>query len=98
MTLRVESVRSMEMKFLTLGYPDEWIGRGGQAAQWISNPQYFEVAPGRGDIQTRKEFRDFDLHLEFWLPKMENAQGQDRANSGVYLQGRYEIQILDSYQ
>jgi hypothetical protein len=37
------------------------------------------------------------LHLEFRLPLMQNASGQSRANSGVYLQGRYEIQVLDSF-
>src|SRR5262249_32756233 len=41
---------------------------------------------------------DFQLHVEFWLPKMpDDVKGQGRANSGVYLHGRYEIQVLDSY-
>jgi hypothetical protein len=40
---------------------------------------------------------DFFLHLEFRCPAMPRAQGQDKSNSGVYLQGRYELQILDSY-
>lgn len=56
-----------------------------------------EVAPGTGDIITKQKFSDFQLHIEFRLPFMPEARGQGRANSGVYLQGRYEVQVLDSY-
>ncbi|MDA1017132.1 MAG: DUF1080 domain-containing protein [Planctomycetota bacterium] len=45
----------------------------------------------------KRVFEDFNLHLEFNLPFMPYAQGQQRANSGVYLQSRYEVQILDSF-
>lgn len=52
----------------------------------------------RGDLRTRDAYGDFKLHLEFWLPRMPTeVTGQARANSGVYLQDRYEIQVLDSY-
>jgi glucose/arabinose dehydrogenase len=51
-----------------------------------------------GDIRTKQSFGDFRLHLEYWLPQMPpDVTGQARSNSGVYLQDRYEIQILDSY-
>jgi hypothetical protein len=56
-----------------------------------------EVVPGTGDIITKQKFSDFRLHVEFRLPFMPAAREQARANSGVYLQGRYEIQVLDSY-
>jgi len=56
-----------------------------------------EVATGSGDIMTKRHFSDFRLHVEFRLPFMPEAREQARANSGVYLQGRYEIQVLDSY-
>ena len=50
-----------------------------------------------GNIRTKQEFADCQLHVEFWLPLMPDAKGQGRANSGVYLQGKYEVQVLDSY-
>jgi len=56
-----------------------------------------EVEPRTGSIVTKKKFTDFKLHAEFRLPFMPDKQGQARANSGVYLQGRYEVQVLDSY-
>ncbi len=47
--------------------------------------------------ETRQAFRDFHLHVEFLLPYMPDARGQGRANSGVYIQSRYEVQVLDSF-
>jgi len=56
-----------------------------------------EVKPGTGSIVTKRKFKDFKLHIEFRTPFMPKARGQGRGNSGVYLQGRYEVQVLDSY-
>jgi 3-keto-disaccharide hydrolase len=51
-----------------------------------------------GDIMTEKKFDgSFKLHVEFRVPYMPKASGQGRGNSGVYVQGRYEVQVLDSY-
>jgi hypothetical protein len=46
---------------------------------------------------SQQKFTDFELHVEFRTPFMPTATGQKRGNSGVYLQGRYEVQVLDSY-
>jgi hypothetical protein len=75
-----------------------WTTRDGKPAEWKVEDGYLEVVPGKHDIMTKEKFGpDFQLHVEFWLPLMADKKDQARANSGVYLQGRYEIQILDSY-
>ncbi|MBN1817205.1 MAG: DUF1080 domain-containing protein [Sedimentisphaerales bacterium] len=52
---------------------------------------------GGSTIVTKRKFKDFKLHIEFRTPFMPTARGQGRGNSGVYVQGRYEVQVLDSY-
>lgn len=56
------------------------------------------VNPGAGNIRTNRSFGDVQLHLEFSTPTVVKGEGQGRGNSGVFLQSRYEIQVLDSYQ
>jgi len=75
----------------------DWQAREGGRPRWKVEGGFLEVVPGTGDIMTRVTFRDLFLHLEFRCPDMPRARGQDKANSGVYLQGRYELQILDSW-
>jgi hypothetical protein len=76
----------------------QWVHRGsGKPFEWTLVEGAMEVKPGTGDIQTKQEFGDFQLHVEFMVPLMPEAQGQARGNSGVYMHGRYEIQVLDSY-
>jgi hypothetical protein len=55
------------------------------------------MVAGGGDIHTARNFRDFRLHVEFNVPPMPNARGQGRGNSGVYMLGAYEVQVLDSW-
>ncbi len=75
-----------------------WLSRKtGGPAEWKLVDGAVEVIPGAGDIYTRRAFTDFQLHVEFRLPYMPEADGQARANSGVYLHGLYEVQVLDSY-
>jgi hypothetical protein len=77
---------------------DQWQSRNaGQPVTWKLLPDgVMEVAKG-GDIVSRDRFGDHQLHLEFRLPYMPRSFGQARANSGVYVQSRYETQVLDSY-
>ncbi|MSQ94016.1 MAG: DUF1080 domain-containing protein [Gemmataceae bacterium] len=78
---------------------DGWTKRDGKsAAHWkMLDGGILQVAGG-GDIITKQKFAGkLKLHLEFRVPYMPKASGQGRGNSGVYVQGRYEIQILDSY-
>jgi len=65
--------------------------------KWKLVDKAMEVKRGTGSIITEKGFADVKLHLEFRTPFMPKARGQGRGNSGVYLQGRYEVQVLDSY-
>ncbi len=53
---------------------------------------------GSGDAQSAEKFRDAQIHVEFNVPYMPGQRGQGRGNSGILLQGQYEIQILDSYR
>lgn len=67
-----------------------------QTCRWkLLDNGVMEVTSG-GIVSTHK-FRDHKLHIEFRTPFMPEARGQSRGNSGVYLQGLYEVQVLDSY-
>jgi hypothetical protein len=70
--------------------------RGGEPG-WRLVDGAVEVVPGAGGIMTKRDFNDFKLHVEFNVPKMRGKTGQLRGNSGVYIQRRYEVQILDSF-
>jgi type 1 glutamine amidotransferase len=74
-----------------------WKHRDGKPAGWRVVREAMEVAAGTGDLVTREAFGDGLYHVEFMTPAMPSASGQARGNSGVYLQGRYEVQVLDSY-
>jgi hypothetical protein len=78
---------------------DAWTKRDGKtAAHWKLLEGGIMQVPGGGDIATKDKFGGkFKLHVEFRVPYMPSAKGQGRGNSGVYLQGRYEVQVLDSY-
>jgi hypothetical protein len=70
-------------------------GKGGKA-QWKVADGCMEVN-GTGDISTARAFGDCQLHLEWMAPAEVKGSSQARGNSGVFLMGRYEVQILDSY-
>lgn len=69
---------------------------GGGPAKWDLKEGVLQVN-GTGYIRTKEEFADVQLHVEWASPSEVKGDGQGRGNSGVYLQGRYEIQVLDSY-
>ena len=74
-----------------------WTKLDGGTPGWEVADGAMAVTAGEGDIVSREQFTDFLLHLEFMTPDMPDATGQAKGNSGVFLQGRYEIQVLDSY-
>lgn len=67
-------------------------------AGWQVENGYMQVVPKTGDIQTQSDLGDCQLHLEFASPAEVKGQSQGRGNSGVFLMGRYEIQVLDNYE
>lgn len=75
----------------------QWRGDDGSPARWKVKGGYLEVAPGTGAIGTVKGFGDVQLHVEWAAPNPPKGTDQDRGNSGVFLMGRYEVQVLDSY-
>lgn len=82
----------------------QWENEKGGDAHWTLSEDYMEVKPHAGFIHTKKNFGDFQLHIEFCEPdRSENpptsdGTGQEVGNSGVFLQGVYEIQVLDSHK
>jgi hypothetical protein len=78
---------------------EEWVSaKDASAANWTLADGAMTVKPGAGDIMTKRSFGDCQLHLEFASPTVVKGEGQGRGNSGVFLQNRYEVQVLDSYQ
>lgn len=77
---------------------DHWQHKGsGEPASWILNGDgSMTVRDQSGDIATRQEFGSIQLHLEWSSPAEIQREGQNRGNSGVFLQERYEVQILDN--
>jgi hypothetical protein len=75
-----------------------WNHRDGSAAKWKVENGYVEVAPKTGFIYTKQAFGDCQLHVELREPTPPHGESQERGNSGVFLMGFYEIQVLDSYE
>jgi hypothetical protein len=77
----------------------QWVKRDGKGeVKWTLKDGAMGGVKGHGDIVTKEKFAGtFKLHVEFRVPYEPAGQGQGRGNSGVYVQGRYEVQVLDSY-
>ena len=76
-----------------------WQNYSGELPKWLINGDgSMEVINGTGGIRTKESYGSVQLHIEWKTSKnIGKYKGQQRSNSGVFLQGRYEIQILDSY-
>src|SRR6266446_210851 len=76
----------------------KWAHKDGSPAKWKVESGYLETVPKTGYIYTREAFGDCQLHVEFAEPAPPKGESQGRGNSGVFLMGLYEIQVLDSYE
>jgi Domain of Unknown Function (DUF1080) len=76
----------------------KWAHKDGSAAKWKVENGYAEVVPDTGYIYSKQAFGDCQLHMEFAEPLPAKGESQERGNSGVFLMGLYEIQVLDSYE
>lgn len=78
---------------------DKWCRSDGSPAGWkINGDGTMTVEKKSGDICTKDVFGDFQLHIEWCVPEDVHGSGQGRGNSGVFLQGLYEVQVLDNYE
>lgn len=74
-----------------------WRAMDGGPAKWIVKSDYMESVRGAGYVRTLQGFGDCQLHVEFMTPTPPAGSSQGRGNSGVFLMGVYEVQVLDSY-
>jgi hypothetical protein len=75
-----------------------WTDAKGNASKWIVKDGVMTVQAGNGNIKTKQIFGDIQLHIEWRTPAKVEGDGQGRGNSGIFLQERYELQVLDSYK
>lgn len=77
----------------------KWLSdaKEGGPTKWVVKDGAFECAPKSGYTRTKDQFGDCQLHVEFASPKDVKGGGQGRGNSGVFLEGAVEVQVLDSY-
>ncbi len=79
---------------------DAWesAAEGGGEPTWNIIDGVLTVAPKTADIQTKGKFGSIQLHIEWSAPDSVAGESQSRGNSGIFLQNRYEVQVLDSYE
>lgn len=87
---------SPQIKYQNGHFTASWTSTG--EPKWEVKDGYFTVNPDGGSIKTKENFGDFQLHIEWRQPQEVKGEGQGRGNSGIFLQGLYEVQILDSYE
>lgn len=76
---------------------NEWTNENGENPGWIVADGCVTVRKGTGTIKTKRVFEDFQLHIEWRSPAEVIGKSQGRGNSGIFLQGVYEVQVLDNY-
>jgi len=76
---------------------DKWMNTDGGPLEWKAK-DVLTVVPKAGDIRTKLQFGSVQLHIEWRTPEIIDGNGQERGNSGIYLMGLYEVQVLDSYK
>ncbi|WP_167618373.1 3-keto-disaccharide hydrolase [Maribellus sediminis] len=75
----------------------EWTNADGGEPGWTVSDECVTVKAGTGIIKTKRVFEDFQLHIEWRTPSEVKGESQGRGNSGIFLQGLYEVQVLDNY-
>jgi hypothetical protein len=75
----------------------KWQSANGGKVNWTITDGTMTVVPGADSIKTKQAFGDCQLHIEWRTPAEVKGEGQGRGNSGIFLMGRYELQVLDSY-
>lgn len=80
-----------------LGLESEWTNDKGEKPQWNFENGVATVEKDSGVIKTKRAFQDFQLHVEWRTPSEVTGESQGRGNSGIFLQGIYELQVLDNY-
>ncbi|WP_194775345.1 3-keto-disaccharide hydrolase [Pararhodonellum marinum] len=81
------------------GNLDKFESVTGGPAKWIGEGDHFTVNPGTGNIHTKDHFGDIQLHIEWRTPTEDiGKKNQESGNSGIYLMGKYEVQILNSFR
>jgi len=76
---------------------NEWTNGDGGKVEWLVEDGSVTVVKGKGIIKTKRVFEDFQLHIEWRSPSEVVGESQGRGNSGVFLQGIYEVQVLDNF-
>ncbi len=77
---------------------DQWETVEGDPVKWTVENGILTMVKSSGDIRTKQGFGDIQLHVEWRAPAEVVGDGQGRGNSGIFLQGQYEVQVLDSYE
>lgn len=75
-----------------------WYSIDKNEPKWIVENNFLTVLNGSGNIQTKESYEDIQLHIEWRTPAEAQNEGQNRGNSGIFFQSRYELQILDNFE